>query len=89
MKNDIWAATEASDLDEAEVTGSPLLAAKVMMVDDEPLMTELIQAHLEDAGYNCIDNFPVVLLQSLVHDALRDPDQQTANIAMRVFFQLL
>ncbi|MBX3705104.1 MAG: RNase adapter RapZ [Pseudomonadales bacterium] len=37
---------------------------------------------LEDAGYNCIDNFPVVLLQSLVHDALRDPDQQNANIAV-------
>ncbi|MDP3613748.1 MAG: EAL domain-containing protein, partial [Rubrivivax sp.] len=30
---------------------SPLLDAKVMMVDDEPLMTELIQTHLEDAGY--------------------------------------
>jgi len=37
---------------------------------------------LEDAGYNCIDNFPVVLLQSLVHDALRDLDQQAANIAV-------
>jgi RNase adapter protein RapZ len=37
---------------------------------------------LEDAGYNCIDNFPVVLLQSLVHDALRDPDQLKANIAV-------
>lgn len=37
---------------------------------------------LEDAGYNCIDNFPVVLLQSLVHDALRDPEQQSANIAV-------
>jgi UPF0042 nucleotide-binding protein len=37
---------------------------------------------LEDAGYNCIDNFPVVLLHSLVHDALRDPEQQSANIAV-------
>lgn len=37
---------------------------------------------LEDAGYNCIDNFPVLLLQSLVHDALRDIDQQAANIAV-------
>lgn len=36
---------------------SPLLDAKVMMVDDEPLMTELIQAHLEDAGYT---NFLVI-----------------------------
>ncbi len=33
------------------VTRSPLLDAKVMMVDDEPLMTELIQTHLEDEGY--------------------------------------
>jgi predicted signal transduction protein with EAL and GGDEF domain len=30
---------------------SPLLDAKIMMVDDEPLMTELIQAHLEEEGY--------------------------------------
>jgi UPF0042 nucleotide-binding protein len=37
---------------------------------------------LEDAGYNCIDNFPVLLLQSLIQDALRDPDQQHANIAV-------
>ena len=36
---------------------SRLLDAKVMMVDDEPLMTELIQAHLEDAGYT---NFLVI-----------------------------
>ena len=28
-----------------------LLDAKVMMVDDEPLMTALIQTYLEDAGY--------------------------------------
>ncbi|MCH1549542.1 MAG: RNase adaptor protein RapZ, partial [Pseudomonadales bacterium] len=26
---------------------------------------------LEDAGFNCIDNFPVMLLQSLVHNTLR------------------
>lgn len=26
---------------------------------------------LEDEGFNCIDNFPVALLQSLVHNALR------------------
>ncbi|HEX4509795.1 MAG TPA: EAL domain-containing protein, partial [Burkholderiaceae bacterium] len=30
---------------------SPLLDAKVMMVDDEPLMTDLIQCHLEEEGY--------------------------------------
>lgn len=37
---------------------------------------------LEDAGYNCIDNFPVNLLQSLVHNALRDPMQKGANVAV-------
>jgi len=37
---------------------------------------------LEDAGYNCIDNFPVVLLQSLVKDALQDSDQLAANFAV-------
>ena len=30
---------------------SPLLDATIMMVDDEPLMTDLIQAHLEGEGY--------------------------------------
>ena len=30
---------------------TPLQDAKVMMVDDDPLLTDLIQAHLEDAGY--------------------------------------
>jgi EAL domain-containing protein (putative c-di-GMP-specific phosphodiesterase class I)/PleD family two-component response regulator len=53
MKKDIWAATAEVDLDDAEAmqSRSPLLDAKVMMVDDEPLMTDLIQAHLEDGGY--------------------------------------
>lgn len=37
---------------------------------------------LEDAGYSCIDNFPVSLLQSLVHNALRDPMQQGTNVAV-------
>ena len=37
---------------------------------------------LEDAGYNCIDNFPVNLLQSLIHNALRDPVQKTSNMAV-------
>ena len=37
---------------------------------------------LEDAGYNCIDNFPVNLLQSLVHNALRDPTQKDSAIAV-------
>lgn len=37
---------------------------------------------LEDAGFDCIDNFPVNLLQSLVHNALRDPRQKDAAIAV-------
>jgi len=37
---------------------------------------------LEDAGFNCIDNFPVMLLQSLVHNTLRDPAQQGTNMAV-------
>ncbi len=37
---------------------------------------------LEDAGYNCIDNFPVILLQSLVNNSLRDPLQRNANMAV-------
>ncbi|MCP5283020.1 MAG: EAL domain-containing protein [Rhodoferax sp.] len=49
MNEDIWADTQPWGLEQA--SRSPLLDAKVMMVDDEPLMTDLIQAHLEDAGY--------------------------------------
>ena len=37
---------------------------------------------LEDAGYNCIDNFPVILLQSLVHNTLRDPGRRQGNLAV-------
>jgi len=52
MKNDIWALSQVGDLGEAElIRRSPLLDAKVMMVDDEPLMTELLQTHLEEEGY--------------------------------------
>ena len=53
MKHDVWEATQPAGLDAApsSLASSPLLDAKVMMVDDEPLMTELIQAHLEDHGY--------------------------------------
>ena len=49
MKDDIWADTQPGGLE--ETPKSPLLGAKVMMVDDEPLMTDLIQAYLEDEGY--------------------------------------
>ncbi len=37
---------------------------------------------LEDEGYNCIDNFPVGLLQSLVHNALRNPLIQSQHLAV-------
>ena len=37
---------------------------------------------LEDAGYNCIDNFPVILLQSLVHNTLRDPTLKNSRMAV-------
>ena len=54
MKNDIWV-SQLGGLDElgapAAEPRSPLLDATVMMVDDEPLMTELVQAYLEDDGY--------------------------------------
>jgi len=50
MKNNIWEATQPAALDAASAR-SPLLDAKVMMVDDEPLMTDLVQTYLEDEGY--------------------------------------
>jgi len=37
---------------------------------------------LEDASFNCIDNFPVMLLQSLVHNTLRDTVQKDSNMAV-------
>jgi UPF0042 nucleotide-binding protein len=37
---------------------------------------------LEDAGFNCIDNFPVMLLQSLVHNTLRDKAQRDSSLAV-------
>ena len=37
---------------------------------------------LEDAGYHCIDNFPVSLLQSLVHNTLRNPTAATTHLAV-------
>ena len=37
---------------------------------------------LEDAGFNCIDNFPVNLLQSLVHNNLRDTVNKSRNLAV-------
>lgn len=37
---------------------------------------------LEDEGFNCIDNFPVGLLQSLVHNALRNPLTEAQSLAV-------
>jgi EAL domain-containing protein (putative c-di-GMP-specific phosphodiesterase class I)/response regulator of citrate/malate metabolism len=51
MNDHLWDDGPAAADDGAPPERSPLLDAKVMMVDDEPLMTELIQAHLEEAGY--------------------------------------
>ena len=53
MNDDIWSDADLGDggPDAADVRRVQLLDAKVMMVDDDPLLTDLIQAHLEDAGY--------------------------------------
>ena len=37
---------------------------------------------LEDEGFNCIDNFPVGLLQSLVHNAMRNTIHPIAHLAV-------
>jgi len=39
---------------------------------------------LEDAGFNCIDNFPVGLLPAMVHTALRDPQQRSQRVAVSI-----
>jgi diguanylate cyclase len=74
MKNDIWTLTApapmeatAQDRPLPAETHSPLHAAKVMMVDDEPLMTDLIQTHLEEDGYSnfVVSNDPRRTLQLL------------------------
>jgi len=68
MSDDIWSNTQPASLEPAH---SPLLSAKVMMVDDEPLMTELIQAYLEDEGYS---NFVVTNDSREAMDMLRRED---------------
>ncbi len=69
MNNDIWSGSLHPGLDEdgAIPARSPLLDAKVMMVDDEPLMTDLIQTHLEDEGYTnfVVTNDPCQALELL------------------------
>ena len=68
MTYDVWANTRPADVEEP--ARSPLLDAKVMMVDDEPLMTDLIQAYLEDAGYVnfVVTNDPRQALALLHHE---------------------
>ena len=72
MKNEVWAASVSARLDgageSAEPTPrNPLIDTKVMMVDDEPLMTDLIQTYLEDAGYSqfVVTNDPCSALELL------------------------
>ena len=69
MNKDIWSDTEEGDVepDAANARRAPLLDVKVMMVDDDPLMTDLIQAHLEDAGYTnfIITNNPLEAMSLL------------------------
>jgi len=55
MKHDDWIYTEWGRLGAPEHAGtqerSALQDSKILMVDDEPLMTALIESHLQDAGY--------------------------------------
>ena len=53
MKTDVWSETMHTGLDLEEVPKRrpPLLEGKIMMVDDDPMMTDLIQTYLEDEGY--------------------------------------
>lgn len=69
MNEDIWADTRPWGTEESP--RSPLLNAKVMMVDDEPLMTDLIQAYLEDEGYAnfVVTNDPRQAMQLLRHES--------------------
>ncbi len=53
-RDDIWQHTQSGPEfqdSEAASSRSQLLDAKIMMVDDEPLMTELIQTYLDEQGY--------------------------------------
>ncbi|MEI7465792.1 MAG: response regulator, partial [Burkholderiales bacterium] len=72
MKNEVWAATVSGRLDGTGESAEPttrnlLLDTKVMMVDDEPLLTDLIQTYLEDAGYSqfVVTNDPCSALELL------------------------
>ena len=39
---------------------------------------------LEDAGFNCIDNFPVALLPALIDNTLQNPTQATQQLAVSI-----
>lgn len=69
MKNDVCVATQPAvpDVAAEPAARNSLLDAKVMMVDDEPLMTDLIQTYLEDAGYTqfVVSNDPCEALAML------------------------
>jgi UPF0042 nucleotide-binding protein len=39
---------------------------------------------LEDAGFNCIDNFPVALLPALIDNTLQDPSQLHQELAVSI-----
>ena len=82
MKNDIWTATQTGDIETPEETArSPLLDAKVLMIDDEPLMTDLVEAHLEEAGYRnfVVTNDP---LQALALIRREDPGVVLLDLMM-------
>ena len=83
MKNDFWPPTLSVPLDgDAEpVSRDGLLDSKVMMVDDEPLMTDLIGTYLEDEGYSniVVTNDPRDALALLRRE---DPDLLLLDLMM-------
>jgi EAL domain-containing protein (putative c-di-GMP-specific phosphodiesterase class I)/PleD family two-component response regulator len=83
MKSDIWAATVQASLGEpiSAPVRSPLLDAKVMIVDNESAMTELIRAYLKDEGYTnfVVTNDPHQTLDLLRHE---DPSVLLLDLMM-------
>ena len=83
MSDDVWAISQPIGLGygAGQPERSPLLDAKVMMVDDEPLMTDLIRAHLEGEGYSnfVITNDPLQALPLLLKE---EPDVLLLDLMM-------
>ena len=54
---------------------APVSDAMVMMVDDEPMMTDVIQAYLEEAGYPRFlgSNDPTQALETIRRERPRKP----------------